>query len=232
MDSRVGATIGIALVTAVLAGFSAYGDIRAGGADADHEAAGTVATSDSAARDSASLPAPRWLNDANIISLIGVMNTREIAAANAELQGWHADSVRAIAAATVQEHQAMQHSVDSVAAAARIAPVAPAMAAQLDTTLKLQVDSLAMYRGGALDRAFLQQQVNSHQLMASYLDEMTSMAEHPEVQGLLASMSGHAAEQAARARAMQIALVRADSTAAADSVKARSAKRNGTNTNR
>lgn len=228
MDSRVGATIGIGLVTAVLAGFAAYGDIRAGGGSTEYEAGGTVAMHDTASdtHDSAALVKPRWLSDGNLLALVGVMNAREVAATNVELQRWHSDSVRALAAATAHEHAVMQHAADSLAAVTRIAPVPPAIASVIDTTLGAQVDSLAAYRGAALDRAFVQQQAASHTLMASYLDAMTGLAERPEVRDLLASLSGQAAQQAARAQSLAVIINKVDSTAAADSAAAHTAKRN------
>ena len=154
-----------------------------------NEVAGEVALDPAAAR-----PRIRWLNDANVLSLLGVMNSRQIAAADVELESWHLDNVRAFASTMAREHAELQHSADSLAEQLRIAPITPALAQVLAARMQAQVDTLRWRPGRSLDRAFLRQQVASHELMADYVANLTGVAERPEVQALLAS----AAQQSRR----------------------------------
>src|SRR4051812_27084250 len=123
MDNSVTKIVGLAAVTALIAAFV----IRAAGAaEPEREAAGVLSIRDSASRakDSAQV---RWLDDGNVMSILALVNAKEIAVADAELQSWRSDTVRALAAGVAREHAELQHSVDSVAQAARIAPIAPAI---------------------------------------------------------------------------------------------------------
>ena len=77
----------------------------------------------------------KWITDANILSLLSTMTSRQIAAADAELQAWHSDTVRAFAASVARESAEIQHSVDSVSGRIHLAPIAPALAAQIADTM-------------------------------------------------------------------------------------------------
>jgi predicted outer membrane protein len=180
-----------------------------------YEAGGDVFAS--AQTDSSATQPVRWLTDANVLSLLTVMNTRQIAAADVELEAWHVDSVRAFAAAVAREHAELQHSADSVAERIHLTPIAPALAQTVSTTLQAQMDTLRRSYGHALDRAFVHEQVASYGLMMEYVMELAAVAERPEVRSLLSAERDSLAAQLARARALQTKLAAADSIAAADS---------------
>jgi predicted outer membrane protein len=181
-----------------------------------NEAAGDVILHSSA--DTASpRPTVRWLTDANLLAMLAVMNSRQIAAADVELEAWHVDSVRAFAALVAREHAELQHSVDSVSERIHIAPIAPALAHTVSSTMQSQIDTLRRTYGRALDRAFMREQVASSQFMADYMGELAAVAERPEVQKLLSSSKDRVNAQLNHARALQTRLAIADSTAAADS---------------
>lgn len=222
MHSSIGATIAIGTVTALLAGFSAYGEMRA----APNEAGGTVVTDTSGVvRDSnASAGSIRWLTDANVLSLVALMNARQVSAADAELQGWHSDSVRAFAASIAREHAEIQHSADSVAALTKIVPVAPAFAATVSAQMQAQFDSIIGHRSASLDRAFVQQQLASEALVNDYLDQLTATAERPEIQTFVATAAARVSAERAHATALLLSFTKADSVAAADSAAARAAR--------
>jgi len=169
-------------------------------------------------------PAVRWLTDANLLSLLGVMNARQIAAADVELEAWHVDSVRAFAASVAREHAELQHSVDSVSEHVHVAPIAPALGQTISATMQSHIDTLRRAYGRGLDRAFVRQQVASGQLMADYMTQLAAVAERPEVQSLLASAKDRVITQLARARALQTRLAVADSMAASDSASKLAAK--------
>jgi len=180
-----------------------------------NEAAGEVVIRSTV--DSTTKPRVRWLTDANLLALLGVMNARQIAAADVELESWHVDSVRAFAASIAREHAELQHSVDSLAERIHLAPIAPALAQTVSSTMQSQIDTVRRTYGRALDRVFIREQVASHQLMADYLAEAAAVAERPEVQSLISSAKGRVSAQLTHARALQSRLAVADSTAAADS---------------
>jgi hypothetical protein len=145
-----------------------------------------------------------------------------------ELSSWHSDTVRAFAATIAREHAGIQHSVDSVASVARIAPVAPALAQSIGDSLQAAVDTLKMSRGGALDRAFVSQQVHSLAMVGRYVQQLSAAAERPELQAVLAGAATRVGTQLARARALQASFAVADSSAAkafADSAAMRASRR-------
>ena len=144
------------------------------------EFAGEVSIDSSGAR-----PAVRWLTDANVLSLLSVMNYKQIAAADVELESWHLDNVRAFASTMAREHAELQHSIDSLAERIDIAPITPALAQTISAKLQRQIDSLRRSSSRSLDRAYLKQQVASHELMASYVADLTGVAERREVRALL-----------------------------------------------
>jgi len=171
--------------------------------------------------------AGKWLTDGSIVSLIGVLNQHEIAAAGVEFQAWHSDSVRAFAASMIQEHAAMQHSIDSAAAAAGVAPVMPALGLELQDSLKSVVDGLKTLKGAALDRAYLDGEVASHTMLVDYYEELARVAEHPAIVGALANAVATLQLQARRAQLMRSTLAMIDSARRMDSLAARQGRRPG-----
>lgn len=199
-----------------------------------NEAAGEVvmrARNDAHNDSSDARPAVRWLTDANLLSLFSMMNARQIAAADVELEAWHVDSVRAFAASVAREHAELQHSVDSLSERLHLMPIAPALGQTISATLQSQLDTLRRTYGRALDRAFIRQQVATHQLMTDYVTKFAAVAERPEIQSLFAAAKDSMSAQLSRARTLQMALAIADSVASADSA-AKVAKRAGRTTAR
>lgn len=183
------------------------------------EFTGEVSVDSSAAR-----PAVRWLTDANVLSLASMMNSKQIAAADVELESWHLENVRDFASSMAREHAELQHSIDSLAERARITPITPALAQTISAKMQRQIDSLRSSSGRSLDRAFLRQQIAGHELMANYVTDLTGVAEKPEVRALLASMGDRVGNQLARARALLASIATRDSIAAADSAAKAQAK--------
>lgn len=186
------------------------------------EAAGDVAI------DPSNAPVnERWITDANAFSLFAVMNARQIAAADVELEGWHVDAVRAFAASIAREHAELQHSADSLAARLGITPVAPALAKPWATTLQAQIDSMRQGRPSALDRAFIRQQVSSHELMADHIQQLAAAAQRSEARSFFAAAATRVASQLARARSLHATLAAIDS-ATVDSAARRAARQRKT----
>ena len=156
-------------------------------------------------------PAEKWIFDPNVLSLLYLMNGRQIAAAEIELEEWHSDTVRVFASQMMHDHAALQRSIDSLVERLNMAPVRPAIAAQIGAAFQAQIDSMVAYRSGprgSLDRAFVRQQVAGHALMASYIQQLAGVAERPELRALLSSAATVAKTELARARGMQARLPR------------------------
>ncbi len=149
----------------------------------------------------------RWITDANVISLFGAMNARQIAAADVELENWHNDAARAFAASMAREHAELQHSADSLAARLGITPVAPALTKPWMSAMQAQIDSLRRVRASSFDSAFVHQQITSHQLMLEYLQQLASASQHPDVQSMLSAAAKRVASQLDRARSLEGTLV-------------------------
>jgi predicted outer membrane protein len=164
-----------------------------------------------------STPTEIWLTDANLLALMGAMNSRQIAAANIELSTWHSDTIRDFAVSMAHEHSDLQRSVDSVARTLKLAPVMPALGAVIVGEMQRQIDSINGYTGRALDRAYVRQTVSGHETMAKYAALLAAAAERPEVQSVLSTASTRIAAQVGRAKAFDASLTKADSVAAADS---------------
>src|ERR1043166_5133655 len=222
IDSGMTKTIGLAILTAVLATVVAMADSGA----APTEAAGTVALSDSAHRDSA--VTVEWLSDANIVSLLGVIDARQTALANAELQAWHSDTVRAFATGIAHTHAELQHTVDSVAAKLHLTAVAPAIQDSLIAVLQPPIDTVNGSHGPQMDRVFLRQATGANQYLANYLSQLATLTDTPELQALVQNAGTRVASNLARAKQISAMFVVADSIVA-DSLAQRAAARSARN---
>lgn len=223
MDSGLTKTIGLAVLTAVLATFVAL----ANGGAPPTEAAGVIAMGDSAHADSMqhdSTVTVHWLSDANILSLLGAIEARQTALADAELQAWHSDTVRAFATMVAHNAADVQHTADSLATKVRLVAIAPALQDTMLAQLQPHIDTVAMNRGPQMDRVFLQQTVAMQQLLSDDLAQMSGVASLPEVQAVLGSAQDRAASEIARVKQIQGMFVVADSITA-DSLARRAAVR-------
>lgn len=184
------------------------------------EEGGEVVPDSAAKRDAGS-----WLTDANVLALLGAINARQIEAADVELSAWHSDTVRAFAASMAREHAEIARSIDSLSTHIKLVPVAPAVVETMNAPLAASIDTLRGFRGLALDRAYVKQQITSHETMARYLAELGAVAERPEVQGLVLATGTRVGAQIDRAKALEAEFVKADSIAAADSAAKAEARR-------
>ena len=174
------------------------------------EAAGKVG-SDSTAKHNVGT----WLTDANVLSLLAAINKTQIQAADVELQAWHSDTVRAFAAGMAREHAEIGRSIDSVATQAKLAPVAPAIIGTMSAPFLASLDTLRGQRGMGLDRAYVRHQLTSHQALANEIAQLGSVAQRPEVQGLVSMTATRVGAQIERAKALDAEFVKSDSIKAA-----------------
>lgn len=188
--------------------------------DTTHQRRDTADSPGEILDDSVARPSGRWITDANVFALLGVMNAKTIAAADVELTGWHSEPVRAFAAMMAREHAELQHSADSLSERDRIAPVMPALAQSMSATMGAQLDSMTQFRTTSLDRAFLREQIASHEFMLEYAQRLTAVAERPDVRLLASSAAARLSMHLERARALQSA----DLSAGPDSLTRRRAR--------
>ena len=221
MDRALAQTIGLAALTALLTLFVA----RVDGAPVTREASGVV-LADSALTRGDSTITVKWLSDANVLALFNTMNGRQLAAHDIMLSSWHSDTVRALATLLVRAHTAMQRSADSLAGALGIVPVAPALTVQIRTEFQAQIDSMLRSRGMALDRAFVREQIDSHQLMANYLEQLAAASPTADVRTWIDAANAQVASQLTEITTQQRALVVADSIVADSLAKRAAARRN------
>jgi predicted outer membrane protein len=187
----------------------------------------TVEVAGEVVDDTAATTTERWLFDPNVLSLLSMMNMRQMSAAEVELGEWHSDTVRAFATQMAHDHAVFQRSIDSLAERLNMMPSRPAIAGQIGAAFQAQIDTMVAARGGprgSLDRAFVQQQVAGHELMLRYVQQLSGVAERPELRALLSQAATFAKTESARARGMQARLAVADSQAMADSAAKRAAR--------
>ena len=211
-----GTALAVLIAVAACAGgdHSADGDLSDSTHVAQSQASAVTTESGGDVTSDSTAPRGKWLDDGNVLALLGTMNAQQIAAANVELGAWHSDTVRAFAEAMLSEHEVLKHTADSLAAVLRVAPVAPALADSITAAMQLRVDSLRGIYGPSLDRGFVTEQIASDQLMSSYLAGLAGVAERPEVQALVTTTAEQTASELDRASALQATLVAADSVRA------------------
>jgi predicted outer membrane protein len=156
-----------------------------------------------------------WLTDANVLSLLAAINRTQIQAADVVLSAWHSDTVRGFAASMAREHAEIARSIDSVATQAKLAPIAPAVTGMLSAPFLASIDTLRGNRGMGLDRAYVRQQLTSHQAMAMQVTQLGTVAQRPEVQGLVSALGARLGSQVERAKALDAEFVKSDSIKAA-----------------
>jgi hypothetical protein len=167
-------------------------------------------------------PDAAWITDGNALALVGVLNARQIAAANVELDAWHTDTIRSYATLVAHEHAELQRSVDSLAGRIKVVPVMSALDVQIDSAFRVRVDSLRGLRGAPLERAFAHEQVVAEQAIADYADQLNGAVRAPELRALMESMANSARARLTRAKGFELALATADSikaAAVADSIE-------------
>lgn len=191
--------------------------------DTSEEGGEIVESGDSSTAGDTTKPMEKWLSDANVLAMLGLMNTRQLSASDIEIQSWHSELVRDFATATLHAHAALQRGVDSLVDRIHVAPVAPALEQPLGVQMQAQIDSLFGH-GAKLDRAYVSEQVSSNQLMAETLKGLAGVAERPEVQSAVAAMASVVAANLAHATALEAQLAQTDSVAAADSAAKDSAR--------
>jgi hypothetical protein len=116
--------------------------------------------------------------------------------------------------------------VDSTTSRLGLVPVAPALSREWMFVMQAQIDTMRQSRGDALDRAYVQHQVVSHQLMGEYIKQLAGAAERPDLRAFLETAAGRVASQLQRARSLHTVLAAADS--AAEARRASTRKRTST----
>ena len=144
------------------------------------------------------------MNDANILSVIGMANSNEIGAGKtAQTKATNSD-VKSFANDMVKDHTAMQGDADKVAKAANITPAAPSNASEMKAHASAETDSLkAAAKGNAFDTAYINAQVNDHQMVLDHLKQFQSSAQNAQVKDLVTKAIPKVQEHLDRAKQIQ-----------------------------
>src|SRR5262249_47956940 len=88
----------------------------------------TVEVAGGGVDDTSARTTEKWIFDPNVLSLLTLMNQRQISADEVELENWHSDTVRAFASQVAHDHAVLQRSIDSLVERINMMPVLPAVA--------------------------------------------------------------------------------------------------------
>jgi predicted outer membrane protein len=162
----------------------------------------------------------KWMGDDNIIALARLLNVRVKAAADYELQRWGSDTTRALAEEMAREHAAIRYTIDSVAASLGMTPVLPALASEIDSATRRHLTMLEVAGGRPLDRAYVKEQIASHEYMIDYVTKFAAAAERQALRTAMDTISAKLKTHLASGRALQVEYAKADSLKAVrDSVR-------------
>jgi predicted outer membrane protein len=126
-----------------------------------------------------------WLRDEHIAALVPVLNRSIMDAARLQLQNWSSDSIARLALQILQDHAAVNSQLDSVMRVRGVAPVVPAVAADLDVRHAVHLDSIRGLTGRALERRYLQQQQQAHMAALQDFAALGELASDPDLRALL-----------------------------------------------
>lgn len=155
--------------------------------------------------------AVKWIGDNNIIALARLLNVRVKAAADYELERWGSDTTRALAEQMARDHAAIRYTIDSVAASLGVTPVLPALGNEIDSVTRRHLTMLEVPGGRPLDRAYVKEQVASHEYMLDYLTKFAAAAERQELRTAMDTISAKLKMHLASGRALQVQYAKSDS---------------------
>ena len=175
---------------------------------------GTEETLDTAVA-AGQLPAPATttmdlsgLSDANILSVLALINGSEILAAQAAQQHATDSQVREFASDMIREHQSLQGSVDSVALSLNITPQSPPVADSMQAHMRAMRDSVDAIGKAEFDRAYMQSQLRAHEQALETLRQLATTADAAPLRATIDRAVQTVEAHLARARSMTAAAVR------------------------
>lgn len=147
------------------------------------------------------------MNDANILSVISMANSNEIGAGKAAQEKATNGDVKSYANDMVKDHTAMQGEADKVAKAAGITAEPPANADQMKAHASAEMDSLkAAAKGNAFDTAYINAQVNDHQMVLDHLKQFQTSAQNAQLKDLVTKAIPKVQQHLDRAKQIQTKL--------------------------
>jgi putative membrane protein len=161
----------------------------------------TPATADTSAK----------LNDANIAALLDEANAADSSAGNlATTKGTKAD-VRAFGKLMMNDHHALRKAGQDLVTKLNVTPTPPANDS-LPIKAKAAQDNLtAMDKGATWDKAYIDGEVTTHQMVLGLIDQAQTAAQAPELKALLTKARPNIEMHLKRAQDIQGKLA-ADST--------------------
>lgn len=132
-------------------------------------------------------PAPATANvsDANIFSIMGVINGGEVSSGQMAERKARNSQVKAFGQQMVREHKALQAKFDALAKKANITPQANDQANQLQDDHKKLADSLSKLSGAQFDSAYINSEVQDHQKALDAVKQLQNSAQNAELKTLL-----------------------------------------------
>jgi putative membrane protein len=186
---------GAALSVAVACALGACSGGSGGSDRADSIAAsGSAMMMDSSAGQMTGLPsdtaagataAAGSMSEANIASMVAATNGAEIAAARMAERRGTSSGVKSFAQQMIDDHTAMQKSLDSLMKAKNVTPQSPPQAEQMNQQIKQTSDSLQSLSGAAFDRQYIASQVQMHQQALSDLQRFSGLTQDADLRALL-----------------------------------------------
>jgi putative membrane protein len=127
-------------------------------------------------------------NDAQIAHIAYTAGQIDVAAARQALQRSHNARVRAFARTMVRDHEAVNRQAVALVTRLHVAPAANPTSAALSSQAATTLHRLAGLRGGAFDRAYLDNEIAYHRTVNGALrDTLIPAAQNAELKSLLQS---------------------------------------------
>ena len=117
------------------------------------------------------------LSDANMFSVLALINGSEIRAAQLAEQRATNLQIKEFATDMIREHRSLQESVDSVALMLNVTPQSPPVADSMQARMQALRDSVSTIASTEFDRAYMQSQVQAHEQALEALRQLTTAAD-------------------------------------------------------
>lgn len=160
-----------------------------GCAKKDNDDANTAKTDSAAATSATPVPSPAdtatKLTDANIAALLDEANAGDSATGKLATQKGTKADVKAFGTLMMKDHHALRVKGEQLVKKLNVTPAAPANDS-LPTKVKAAQDNLnSMDKGAAWDKAYIDGEVATHQMVLGLIDQAKGAAQAPELKTLL-----------------------------------------------
>lgn len=146
-------------------------------------------TDDSAAADAAATAAVTpQLTDANIVALLANTHKAEASLAATARSSASSDAVKEYAVRMIEEHVAMQRTLDSLAAAKGITPMPPPGTEPIQAVIAGRADTLLNTTGRSTDIAYIDGEAKAHGRTIEALNRYAAAATDEDLRAFIRKM--------------------------------------------